>query len=405
MKIKKAYKFRLKPSETQHAQLEAYAGACRFLWNKVLALNLRRLENQQPLMWYHEADYWSKHWKSSEEYGFLKAVPAHCLQQKLKDLSKAFKDAFDKNQPLKRIPKFKKKGRSDSIRFPAPEQIKLDNRRIQLPKLGWLGFHKSQSIEGDIRNVTLSKQAGLWYVAIQVEQEKVEPVHLATTSVGIDVGISHFASLSDGQQMGSLHPYKHYQKKLAQAQKALSRKQRFSMNWKKQKARIQKIHRKIAQIRSDFLHKLSTQLSNSHAMIVLEALKITNMSKSAKGTLEAPGKQVNAKSGLNKSILDQGWGEFRRQLTYKLAWRGGLLVMVDPKYTSQRCSACGFTCAANRKDQSHFVCGKCGDEDHADINAAKNILAAGHAVLACGEIGLPNSMKQEFLGIGDLVPA
>ena len=113
MKIRKAYKFRLKPSTVQQKQLERFAGHCRFLWNKVLRLNLDRLQRKQPLMWYFEADFWIKIWKSSVEYAFLKEVPAHCLQQKLKDLDKAFKDAFDKTQPLKRIPIWKERGKDD----------------------------------------------------------------------------------------------------------------------------------------------------------------------------------------------------------------------------------------------------------------------------------------------------
>jgi putative transposase len=110
MQIRKAYKFRLKTTPDQDHYLELIAGHCRFLWNKVLRLNLERLANRQPIIWYHEADFWSKIWKSSQEYGFLKEVPAHCLQQKLKDLDKSFKDAFDKKQPLKRMPTWRKKG-------------------------------------------------------------------------------------------------------------------------------------------------------------------------------------------------------------------------------------------------------------------------------------------------------
>ena len=109
-------------------------------------------------MWYHELDFWSKLWKSSDEYSFLKLIPAHCLQQKLKDLDKAFRDAFDKNQPLKRIPKFKKKNLSDSFRFPEPNHLEINNRRIKLPRLGWMGFHQSQKIIGNVRNVTISKK-------------------------------------------------------------------------------------------------------------------------------------------------------------------------------------------------------------------------------------------------------
>ena len=140
-------------------------------------------------------------------------------------------------------------------------------------------------------------------------------------------------------------------------------------------------------------------------MIVVEALKIMNMSKSSKGTLDEPGRRVKAKSGLNKAILDQGWGEFRRQLAYKLDWLGGVFLSVSPHHTSQKCHQCGHTSKENRPNQATFHCQSCGFEMNADHNAAKNILSAGHAVLACGEIGLPNSLKQEPLGIGNLVPA
>jgi putative transposase len=129
------------------------------------------------------------------------------------------------------------------------------------------------------------------------------------------------------------------------------------------------------------------------------------MSRSSKGSIEKPGKCVKAKSGLNKSILDQGWGEFRRQLSYKLEWLGGIFLKVNPRYSSQRCYRCGFTHKENRQSQSHFQCMDCGHIDHADTNATKNILAAGHAVLACGEADVLALMKQEPLGMGDLVPA
>jgi len=168
--------------------------------------------------------------------------------------------------------------------------------------------------------------------------------------------------------------------------------------------RIQVYHRRIAQCRRDFLHKASTILSKNHAMIVVEALKITNMSKSAKGTLDNPGKQVRAKSGLNKSILDQGWGEFRRQLQYKLAWLGGLYIEVDPRYTSQTCSSCYYCSSENRLTQEDFCCKQCGHEENADTNAAKNVLAAGHAVLACGS-NRTGGRKQESLGMSNLIPA
>jgi putative transposase len=405
MKIRKAYKFKLKPSPVQSAQLHDYVGHCRFLWNKVLALNLHRLKNKEPLMWYHEADYWSKLWKASEEFGFLKEAPAHCLQQKLKDLNKAFKDAFDKNQPNKRLPKFKKRGLGDSIRFPEPKHIHIDNKHIKLPKLGWVAFRKSRAIDGDIKNATLSRKAGGWYISIQVEMDLVSPKHPAGSAIGIDLGIEKYVAKSDGGYEMPVHAYRKLESGLAKAQKRLSRKKRYSQNWRKQQLKIQKIHAKIAHIRQDFQHKLSTRLSKNHALIVVEALKVNNMSRSASGSIETPGKNVSAKSGLNKAILDQGWSEFKRQLKYKLEWLGGVFLEVDPRYTSQRCSVCLYKDNASRKTQKHFCCVSCGHEENADINAAKNILAAGHAVLACGEDALVTSVKQEPLVKGNLVPA
>ena len=405
MKIRKAYKFRLKPDAKQEQQLTQFVGGARFLWNKVLALNMARLKDKTPLIWYHEADYWSKLWKSSEEYAFLRAVPAHCLQQKLKDLDKAFRDGFNPKEKLKRLPTFKKRGANDSIRFPEPKQFALDNRRIKLPKLGWIGFFKSRSMEGKIKNATVTRNGSHWYIAFQVELEILERPPLVTSAVGIDVGITRFATLSNGEVIDPINSFKQWQKRLAKAQRKLARKKRFSKNWRKEQLKIGKTHTKIARVRHDFLHKLTTTLSKNHAMIVVEDLKIANMSRSAKGSTDSPGTHVKAKSGLNKSILDQGWGEFRRQLEYKMAWSRGVFVRVAPQRTSQQCSRCGYSDKRNRTTQSAFECLSCGYEDNADFNAAKNILAAGHAVLACGEEALASSVKQEPLRKSDRLVA
>ncbi len=397
MQIKKAYKFRLKPTLEQLSQLNKIAGSCRFIWNKLLALNLDRLKDKQPLIWYHEADFFSKLWKQSNEYHFLKEIPAHCLQQKLRDLDRAFRNGFDKNQPLKRLPQFKKKNQGDSFRFPEPKHIEIKNRQIKLPKIGLIGFYKSQEIAGEIKNITLSKKNHCWFASIQVEKNIPNIMPNAKSIIGIDLGIKQFATLSDGTVIKPVNAFREQEKRLKKEQKNLSRKKKFSQNWRKQKNKIQRIHSKIANIRSDFHHKTSTILSKKHAIIAVEDLKISNMSKSASGTIEFPGKNVKAKSGLNKSILDQGFAEFKRQLGYKLSWNGGVLIPVNPQYTSQKCNVCGHTEKQNRKTQSEFVCIKCHHQENADLNAAKNILAAGLAVLACGEIGLPNSMKQELL--------
>jgi len=214
--------------------------------------------------------------------------------------------------------------------------------------------------------------------------------------IGLDAGIAKLATLSDDTIFESVNSFKSNQKKLAKRQSEMSRKVKFSNNWKKAKRQVQKLHSRINNLRRDYLHKVSTTIRKNHAMIVIGDLKVANLSKSAAGTVSQPGRNVRAKSGLNRSILDQGWYELRRQLEYKQRWRGGQVLAINPAYTSQKCACCGHTTQENRQSQSKFKCLECGYTENADINAARNILAAGHAVLACEEkAALGRSMKQE----------
>ncbi len=268
---------------------------------------------------------------------------------------------------------------------------------MKLPSgLGWVKFRQSQRVNGKIKNATINQLAGQWYISFQVEIETAEPNHTSTTIVGLDAGVAKLATLSDGTVFKPVNSFQKNQKKLARLQRQLSRKVKFSNNWQKQKRKIQCLHSRIANIRRDYLHKVTTIISKNHAMIVIEDLKVSNMSKSAAGTVSQPGRNVRAKSGLNRSILDQGWYEMRRQLEYKQLWRGGQVLAVPPAYTSQRCACCGHTTKENRLTQSKFVCRACGYTANADVNGARNILAAGHAVLACGgTVQSDRPLKQE----------
>lgn len=223
------------------------------------------------------------------------------------------------------------------------------------------------------------------------------PIHHSTTDIGIDMGVSKLFALSDETNIAPLNSFKEHQEKLTKLQKRLAKKKKFSNSWQKQKRKIQRLHTKIANCRKDYLHKSTTELSKSHAMIVIEDLQVSNMSKSAKGNIEQPGKNVKAKSGLNRAILDQGWFEARRQLEYKQLWRGGNVVAVAPQYTSQKCSECAHVDKGSRLSQEKFCCTQCGFKANADTNAAKNILAAGHAVLAGGAEPLGAAVKPEPL--------
>lgn len=391
--VRKAYKFRIKTTKEIEGKLIRFCGSARFLWNKSLAMNLDRLENKQALCWYNELAFWLTLWKRSDEYAFLRDCPSQVMQQKLRDLDRAFRDSFDKRQPLKRIPVFKKRGSGDGIRF--PQGFKIEGRRIFLPKIGWVGFHKSCKIEGKVKNITVSNKSGRWFVSIQVEQMMDIQQHSSSDSeIGIDAGIKCFAAFSDGTMVQGVTSFRRHEDQLAREQRRLKQKQRGSKNWKKQKRKISRLHHKIANVRMDFLHKLSTWISKSHARVYVEELKIQNMSASARGTIDDPGSGVKAKSGLNKSILDQGWGEFRKQLDYKLWWQGGRLIKVDFRYTSQTCSCCGYTAKENRLSQAVFVCLACGYEENADVNAAKNILTVGQTGMAC-EANRSSGRQQE----------
>jgi len=359
--------------------MRRFAGACRFVYNKALALQKERYERGEKKLGYVRLCKLLTEWRNSAETAWLADVPIHPLQQKIKDLQRAYKNFFTKRAGL---PRFKKKGRSDSFRYPDPEQIKLDqgNNRIFLPKLGWLRYRNSRKVLGDLRNVTISHACGKWFVSIQTKRE-VEQAIPQGGAVGIDMGVARFATLSSGEHLAPLDSFKRHETRLRKAQQAFSRKVKFSNNWRKAKARVQKIHARMANARRDFLHKTSTAISKNHAMVCIEDLQVRNMSKSAAGTTGTPGKNVRAKSGLNKSILDQGWFEFRRQLEYKMPWRGGRLIAVPPQNTSRTCPSCGHVSADNRQTQARFVCVGCGYENHADVVGAINILSRGMQVL------------------------
>jgi putative transposase len=301
------------------------------------------------------------------------------LQQALKDLERAYANFFAKRAGF---PRFKKKGRSDGFRYPDLKQIKLDQAgsRIFLPKLGWIRYRNSREVLGRVKNVTVSHSCGKWYVSIQTEREVTPPIPKGG-AVGVDLGVARFATLSDGSFYAPLGSFKRHKAALRKAQQAMSRKVKFSNNWRKARARVQRIHARIANARRDYLHKCSTAIGKNHAIVVMEDLAVRNMTRSAAGTKDAPGKNVKAKSGLNRSILDQGWYAFRWMLEYKLEWNGGRLVVVPPQHTSQTCPVCGHVATENRQTQANFKCVECGFEEHADLVGAMNILSRGMSLL------------------------
>jgi len=375
-----AYKYELMPTGQQQRDMRCFAGSCRFVFNKALALQKERYEQGKKKLGYAGLCKLLTEWRNGSETSWLADAPVHPLQQTLKDLERAYTNFFAKRADF---PRFKKKGQSDSFRYPDPKQIKLDqaNARIFLPKLGWLRYRNSREVLGAVKNITVSQSCGKWSVSIQTEREVEQPIPKGG-AVGIDLGVVRFTTLSDGTFHAPLNSFKRHEVRLRRAQQAMSRKTRFSNNWKKAKSRIQRIHSRIGNARRDFLHKCSTTISQNHAMVCLEDLQVRNMSRSAAGTPETPGKNVRAKSGLNKAILDQGWAEFRRQLDYKLAWNGGHLIAVPAQNTSRTCPCCGHVSADNRQTQARFECVECSFEENADLVGAINVLRHGEALLS-----------------------
>ncbi|MEH8098504.1 RNA-guided endonuclease InsQ/TnpB family protein [Gallibacterium anatis] len=376
MQLRKAFKFEIMPNGNQIRRIKQFCGCSRFVFNRALAWHSEQYEQDKSIKFnYNKLANLLPQWK--KELVWLKECHSQVLQQSLKDLESAFKNFFQKRADF---PKFKKKGVKESFRFPQGCKLEQENDRLFLPKIGWIRYRNSRDIVGEIKNVTVSQKCGRFFVSIQTEFEYEIPTHKGG-EIGIDMGVARFATLSNGEFFEPLNAFKTYKGKLAKLQRQLKNKVKFSQNWQKLKAKIAKLHHKIANCRKDFLHQTSSKISKNHAMIYIEDLQVSNMSKSAKGTAERHGKNVAAKSGLNRAILDQSWFEFRRQLDYKTQWQGGFLVAVPAQNTSRTCPCCGHVAKENRQTQANFECVECGYTENADVVGALNVLGRGRAIV------------------------
>ena len=428
MKINQAYKFKLKTNTEIESKIDFYLGCSRFVWNKSLALIKTRLENRniekivskniiikskpkEYLPNYNAFSAMLTFWKTTNDCYFLNKAPSQVLQQTLKDLDKAAKDAFTKGNN-KKFPRFKKKNVSEAgLRF--PQGFKIDNNRVFLPKIGWLNIFKAKKksrynlnkIKGEFKSITVKKLADGYYISVLVkkELEKGKWSDVADINklnpVGIDAGVKKIATLSNGFYFKPLNLSK-IDKKIAKEQTKLNLKQhsrkkgdktKKSKNYIKQNKKIAILHKKKSDIKYDYLHQLSTAIAKNHGVIAVENLKINNMTKSAKGTIESPGSKVKAKSGLNKSILNQSWSMFYDMLEYKILLNGGKLIKVNPARTSQECPACHYTHKDNRKTQDDFTCISCGFSINADLAGSINVI---HKALPNFNFKLPQDLRE-----------
>jgi len=372
--MKKAVKVRLYPNKTQQELLQKHFGATRYIYNRSLALkkyayekfgtniSASRLIKRLPIL--------------KERHPWLKEIDSQTLQQSIRHLDEAFKHFFRrvKKGETPGFAKFKSKKHSKQS-FQYPQRVKIDGKKIYLPKIGWIKAKGLRDdLVGKIKTVIVSYEAYRYYASILLEIE-AEPVKIKRASIGIDMGVVYAVTDSEGNHHKIEDFSQGYQKelrKLERYQKALSRKKKGSKRYQKAKIKLARQHKRVSNIRYNFLHQISHIYGENQAIV--EDLNIKAMTKSAKGTLENPGRNVKAKSALNRKILQNGWSLFFELLEYKTNHN---LIKVDPKYTSQTCSRCGYVDKNNRITQSRFVCKSCGFTINADVNAAKNILARG----------------------------
>jgi putative transposase len=319
---------------------------------------------------------------------WIAEAPHHCLQQTLRDLDRAFQNFFAGRAAY---PNFRKKFQRDRFRFPDPKQFVVDERgqRVKLPKLGWVSYRNGKGrhalkLAGKVKSITVSREGKHWFASFLCEMEVPDPQPVQAPAVGVDLGVAQSITTSAGDVIAVLGMTRSEERKKARLQRALARKHKGSKNRAKAWIRLAEFQSRIARRRRDTIHKATTLLSKNHGRVVVEDLRVKSMTASAKGTLEAPGRNVKAKAGLNRAVLNVAFGEIRRQLEYKCRWYGSELVAVNPAYTSQRCSACGHTESGNRMSQAAFHCLGCGHAENADRNAAKNILEAGFGLPAAG---------------------
>ena len=372
----RGFKFKLQPTPEQAQVFRSFAGVCRLVFN--LALEQRR-------------DHWRNYQRTTgqnlnyvaqareltalrSEFDFVAAVSQTCQQQTLRDLDKAFANFFAGRA---KYPTPRKKGVNDSFRFQGREVsvecLSGKWSRVRLPKIGWVKFRDTRPIRGVCKNATISLDALGWHISFACEIEHVAPINICP-SVGIDRGIANTLALSTGEMLSLPTSLAVIDRRKRRAQKVLARKKRGSNRRKRALSRVSRLSAKISRIRRDWQHKAALSIARRFGDVAIEDLKIVNMTSSAKGTVEEPGRNVRQKAGLNRSILNQGWRSFETILAYKLEQRGGTLTKVPAPYTSQTCPVCGCIDRRSRDSQARFSCVHCGHEAHADTNAAIEIL-------------------------------
>ncbi|MFJ8477383.1 RNA-guided endonuclease InsQ/TnpB family protein [Kitasatospora sp. NPDC094011] len=388
-------RYRLELNSVQAELCEMFGDVCRSVWNTALE---QRREYRRRGAWMNYVPQAAELAEAKREFPWLADAPSHVLQQTLRDLDKACRA-----HGTFRV-RWRSKARwSPSFRFPTGNRVTVERiarkwGRVKLPKLGWVRFRWSQPPGGDVRSATVTRQGRHWYVSFLVEDGKATPERHAMpdSTVGVDRGVKVAATTSNGDFHDRPFATPGETARLRRLQQQLPRCERGSNRHRAVLARINAITGRVRNRRADFCAQTAAELTARNAVVALEDLRIRNMTASAAGTVEQPGRNVRAKAGLNRAILDKGWHLLELALRSAARRTGAAVVLVNPAYTSQTCNACEHVDPKSRESQADFRCTACGHQDNADVNAAKNILnAAGHAVSGRGDLGTGRSAKRQ----------
>jgi putative transposase len=377
--LRRGFKFRFYPTKEQETLLRQTLGCSRFVWNYFLDLRQKSWKQENKSLSYYDTAKLLTQLKKEPEYIWLNDVSIIPLRYSIYDLDGTYKRFFKGNCGY---PNFKKKSGRNSIGLDGTA-FRIKNGKFFIAKNKQplnIRFHKQLPQDQEIRFLTISLEpSGKWYVSFNLDDPSIQPLPESQNQIGIDLGVSTFATTSNGDKIKSPDLKKEYQK-LKKLQRRLSKKQKGSNNRYKARLKVARQYERITNIRSNFHHQVSRKLVNENQVIVLEDLKISNMVKNRK---------------LSRAISEQGWYQFRSYLEYKCNWYGRELIIINQWYPSSKtCSSCGSIQPKMPLNIREWTCPDCGTKHDRDINAAKNILAVGTTVSACGDSVRPKVHKE-----------